>query len=133
MARNAAKAYHLDYRLLKHLAWEESKWDQDAYNPENSEVGIAQIQLPTWKQFRCEGIPWNPQDSLNCAAKILHARIHACGGEAQGLASYNGGTSRCPTTKHRYVLRILGRVYKARIRAQLYQTIAKTGVLLPQN
>ncbi len=110
--RIAAKKHNLDVALLESLVHEESGFDKNAFGKKHQEIGLAQIQLPTWKYFRCKGIPWLPQDNLNCAAKILKDRVRVCGGIAQGLASYNAGSSRCPTTKRGYVQRITARWYR---------------------
>jgi len=124
----AVRHHPIDPDVLKEaLREEDSGFDENAYNKKRGEMGMAQIQPDTWRAFKCEGVPWFGQDAVTCMAKILHARIGACGTVGRGLASYNAGTNKCPHTKRRYVQRILARVYRARYQQHIEPRIARRG------
>jgi soluble lytic murein transglycosylase-like protein len=83
----AASQYHgLPAGLLSRVAYQESRYNPDAYNPSGAS-GIMQI-IPKWHP----GVDvWNPTEAIWYAAKYLRQLYNQFGSWTYALAAYNWG------------------------------------------
>jgi soluble lytic murein transglycosylase-like protein len=98
--RRAARENDLPVALLEALAWRESRWRAEAYNPESGAIGIGQL-LPETAAFVANELldeptldPADPQDNIRLMARYLRAQTESFGGDRQlALAAYLQGST----------------------------------------
>ncbi len=96
----AAAANHLPPALLMALAWRESRWRAEAYNPESGATGIGQL-LPATSTYVAQELlhdpsldPTNGPHNIRLTARYLRALIERFDGDTRlGLASYLQGST----------------------------------------
>lgn len=94
--KTAGKKYHIDWRLLAAMAYQESKWQPNAESNKGA-YGIMQITPPTAQSIGLSN-PGNPTENIMAAAKYLNQLSQQLDDEAPepdrtylAMAAYNIG------------------------------------------
>ena len=97
----AAKESNVPVALLEGLAWRESRWRAEAFNPESGAVGIGQL-LPETSTFVANELlrepdlnPYVAVDNIRLTARYLRVLLDGFAGDEElALAAYlQGATS----------------------------------------
>jgi soluble lytic murein transglycosylase-like protein len=98
--KRAARENELPVALLEALAWRESRWRTEAYNPDSGALGIGQL-LPETATFVAGELlddptldPADPQDNIRMMARYLRAQVESFNGDRRlALAAYLQGST----------------------------------------
>ena len=114
---NAARYAHLPIVLLTRLVWTESRFQAGVTSPAGAQ-GIAQF-MPDTAAERGLTNPFDPEEAIPTAAKLLVDLSRQFGNAGLAMAAYNAGPARVaswlsgsgdlPQQTHAYVLVLTGR------------------------
>ncbi|MEX0665316.1 MAG: lytic transglycosylase domain-containing protein [Acidimicrobiia bacterium] len=98
--KRAARENDLPVALLEALAWRESRWRAEAYNPDSGAVGIGQL-LPETAVFVAGELlgdptldPADAQDNIRMMARYVRAQVESFNGDRRlALAAYLQGST----------------------------------------
>jgi len=101
----AAKESRVPVALVEALAWRESRWRAEAYNPESGATGIGQL-LPATSTFVARELLHDPSldpaiavDNIRLTARYLRALVDRFHGKTRlGVAAYLQGSTSVADT-----------------------------------